>query len=231
MLIGLSGKIGSGKDTAADFIQEIMSKDPTGFPIFKTIRFADKVKEIVALILGISIGELEDRDIKNKPLGPDWTRWKVTLPTGAVHLFDNQLSATLFSEASHNSVLEISELTPRDLLILVGTESGRKLIHPNIWVNITKRECQSYLNKGYIVFVPDVRFENELEALESIGGIVIRINREVSDAIQSAKVNDSETSLDNYPFKWTITNAGSLNEFKQSVQTTWKLINEKTNQK
>ena len=71
MLIGLSGKIGSGKDTAADFIEEIISNDPTGFPIFKTIRFADKVKEIVALILGISINELEDRDFKNKPLGSD----------------------------------------------------------------------------------------------------------------------------------------------------------------
>jgi hypothetical protein len=231
MLIGLSGKIGSGKDTAADFIEEIISNDSTGFPIFKTIRFADKVKEIVALILGISINELEDRDFKNKPLGPDWTHWKVTTASGSVQLFDNQLSATLFSEASHNSILEISELTPRDLLILVGTESGRKLIHPNIWVNITKRECQSYLNKGYIVFVPDVRFENELDALESIGGIIIRINREVSDAIHSAKVNDSETSLDHYPFKWTIANTGSLNEFKQSIQTTWKLINEKTNQK
>ena len=231
MLIGLSGKIGSGKDTAADFIKEIISENPKEFPIFKTIRFADKVKEIVALILGISVGELEDRDFKNKKLGPDWTRWKVTTATGFVHLFDNQLSATLFSDAHHNSILKVDELTPRDLLIFVGTESGRKLIHPNIWVNITKRECQSYLNKGYVVFVPDVRFENELEALESIGGIVIRINREVSDAIQSAKVNDSETSLDNHPFKWTITNTGSLNEFKQSVQTTWKLINEKTNQK
>lgn len=229
MLIGLSGKIGSGKDTAADFIKEIISENPKEFPTFKTIRFADKVKEIVALLLGISVGELEDRDFKNKKLGPDWTRWKVTTPDRRVHLFDNQLSATLFSEAHHNSILEVDELTPRDLLILVGTESGRKIIHPNIWVNITKRECQSYMEKGYIVFVPDVRFENELLALESIGGTVIRIKREESDAIPSAKDNDSETSLDQYPFKWTIINTGTLSEFKESVKATWKSINEKTN--
>ena len=57
MLIGLTGKKRSGKDTVYQIINSISSNDPD--MIVKRIAFADKVKEAASIILNISPAYLE----------------------------------------------------------------------------------------------------------------------------------------------------------------------------
>lgn len=80
-LIGLYGQMGSGKDTAADFIQMDYN--------VKRMAFADPLKEMMCSLLSINRATLEDRAFKEKPhpllggktprfamqtIGTDWGR-------------------------------------------------------------------------------------------------------------------------------------------------------------
>jgi hypothetical protein len=61
-------------------------------------------------------------------------------------------------------------LTARRALQQLGTEWGRAL-HPDVWVRYLLRQPRN----GYVVIVPDVRFDNEARALREAGGLIIRV--------------------------------------------------------
>jgi hypothetical protein len=57
-------------------------------------------------------------------------------------------------------------MTPRDALILVGTELFRKQVHPDIWIRAAIARIRRLQAADVVVVVTDVRFQNELEALQ-----------------------------------------------------------------
>ena len=63
-------------------------------------------------------------------------------------------------------------VTPRRFLQLVGTEFGRNLIHPHLWVRSCLRRVEGHAN----VVISDCRFGNEARAIRERGGIVVRLN-------------------------------------------------------
>lgn len=63
--------------------------------------------------------------------------------------------------------------TPRWGMQSIGTEWGRKMIHPDLWVSAWKRRASVGL-----VVADDCRFANEFAAVRELGGIVIRVERE-----------------------------------------------------
>lgn len=217
MLLGFSGKMGSGKDTAAEWIRQYWIEKNIPPSRIQTVRFADKVKEIVALILGVSVEMLNNREFKHTKLGSDWVVWKVTTPQGGHRLFSNKSEALTYWEHHPNSIWEQQELTPRDLLIQLATDLGRNNIHPSIWVLATQKEISKHLAADCFVLVPDVRFENEVQALQDLGGVILRVNRKLLNTEDAVHFNESETQLDNFPFEWVIDNNGSLNQFREQV--------------
>ncbi len=73
----------------------------------------------------------------------------------------------------------------RRLLQRLGTEAGRHVLGPDVWVNLAEaklrkaREFEWYRGCDKHSFViPDVRFVNEAEMIHGRGGIVVRIVRE-----------------------------------------------------
>lgn len=64
------------------------------------------------------------------------------------------------------------KFSPRLALQLMGTEAGRNVFHPDVWVI-------SLLNraKGRDIVVTDVRFKNEIAHIQKNGGIIIRVRR------------------------------------------------------
>lgn len=64
MLIGLSGKIGSGKNTVADIICKLDSS-------FTQVAFATKLRQIVNVITGIPVEKTKSQEDKNVFL-PEW---------------------------------------------------------------------------------------------------------------------------------------------------------------
>jgi hypothetical protein len=64
--------------------------------------------------------------------------------------------------------------TPRLALQLMGTEAGRNVFHPEIR---TSSLLYRNHNTGKNVVVTDVRFKNEIKAIQDAGGYIIRVER------------------------------------------------------
>lgn len=89
--------------------------------------------------------------------------------------------------------------TPRELLQLLGTECGRGIIDPLIWIKALKRRID--LSESPRIVISDMRFNNELEAVKSWGGHVVKVLRHdyVPEGLSEAqRTHPSETELDGY---------------------------------
>jgi hypothetical protein len=191
-LIGISGKIGFGKDTVGEIIrflwdientedgQHLEVEDFIAEPSdvdssnpYQIKKFADEIKDTVCRWIGCTREQLEDREFKEKELGEEWRQY-----------FNDDYDLVCEKESTFSSLL-----TPRKLLQLIGTEAGRQIIHPNIWVNALFADYKGkYLGATDDMKEPvemcfpnwiitDVRFPNEAKAIKDRGGIVIRVER------------------------------------------------------
>ena len=208
-LIGISGKIGSGKDLVGSIIQWIVTGETgylggvynnkqmmkwlnNGFPGDTSVqevsgyqikKYADKLKDIVCLMIGCTRADLEDREFKEKPLGEEWD---VTSVNGKLSVYEDRENTVGWKS------------TPRKLLQLMGTECGRQILHPNIWINALFADYKlegRLVAKGLIDapdinddimpswIITDVRFPDEVKAIEDRGGIVIRLERDEKPVI------------------------------------------------
>lgn len=151
-LIAISGKANSGKDTVGKIIQ-YLTDTKTNFPDTYTVetkinnygphvnsiltyqikKFADKLKDIVCLLIGCTKEQLEDREFKEKELGEEWNIWE------CIGYHEERFIALTKEKAEAPQggyyTANLIKLTPRKLLQLLGTECGREIIHPNIWCN------------------------------------------------------------------------------------------------
>lgn len=66
--------------------------------------------------------------------------------------------------------------TPRHAMITLGTEWGRDLIDPNLWINAWRRNVDR-LPTGTPVVVEDCRFANEAIAIRIRDGGLVRLSR------------------------------------------------------
>ncbi len=156
MIVGISGKKQSGKNTVAliwQYLYDYYSNNYT-YPItvedfkeyvknndhLKSVwiqkSFAHKIKQITCILLGCTMEQLEDPVFKETPLGEEWWVWVYyEEPT----TWDRTL--TIHEEiAKYNDTSGMAKqrkLTPRMLMQMIGTEFGRDMVHPNIWVNAT----------------------------------------------------------------------------------------------
>jgi len=67
------------------------------------------------------------------------------------------------------------EFSPRLALQLMGTEAGRDVFHPDLWVHTVMRRCEQAPWNNYVI--ADVRFPNEIKAITDSGGKVVRVRR------------------------------------------------------
>jgi hypothetical protein len=108
--------------------------------------------------------------------------------------------------------------TPRHAMITLGTEWGRDMIHPDLWINAWKQRVDSLPEDAKVV-CDDVRFPNELEMIRSLGGRIFHINRPGFEGTN----HPSEQFADGSHVRGrdlTIANTGTLEGFKHIV-TTW----------
>jgi hypothetical protein len=267
-LIGVWGKMRCGKDEIGSMIQYLTSdhgingtrtyeeskgkvyRDGSAAGDFfrytsewENKKFADKLKDMVCLLIGCSRMDLENDEFKNSKLGPEWDGYLLT--NGKLGLdVDKRPGFPL-------------ELTPRKMLQKLGTDLMRQQLHPNVWVNATFADYTPVGSHPSFAgpydgiqevdeypkwIVSDVRFPNELEAIHERGGIVIHIKRPFSlrfpeysefgfeydfnhdklcneDPEMCAKLTHaSETSLDNInDFDYVIENDGTIDDLLAKV--------------
>tara|TARA_R110000851_G_scaffold97156_2_gene210682 strand:+ start:14853 stop:15677 length:825 start_codon:yes stop_codon:yes gene_type:complete len=198
MIIGISGKKGSGKDLSGMILQaltnklttfdgmEVITEEDVAYkiwdsPTFKNVKFADTLKNFICVLLGCTREKLEEREYKESVLPEVWWYWRLERESG----YSTVLKP--YKEATGTKNYELIKTTPRLLLQLMGTECGRQILHPNIWVNAVMANYlhtrQIYVDgvavrsKGLPHWViTDMRFPNELEVVQK-NGITIRVER------------------------------------------------------
>lgn len=212
MLIGMSGKKTSGKDTVCTIIEAIDVYYNTRFE--HTIGLHEFVNQ--CLFKGRLNSLSTFRDIVttwNRESFAKRLRSCLYTITGDDRIFalddetKNSLSTIKDAEGNYYTI--------RQLLQKFGTEVGRN-ISPNLWVDALMNDYIKAKSDGYEEdwIVTDVRFQNEANAIRENGGILIRINRNTG-------LNDthiSETALDDYKdFDLVIDNNGTLDELIDKV--------------
>ncbi len=99
----------------------------------------------------------------------------------------------------------------RRLLQVMGTEVGRDLIYPAIWIDGVRNKMR---NGDYVI--TDVRFANEAEMIRSLrGGVLVKIIR---DGVGPVNTHSSDSGLPDDMFDVIINNDGSLEQFLASVE-------------
>lgn len=223
MVIGISGRLGSGKDTVGKIIQYLTAED-VGADCLKRIRaglsidghhnstfenkkFAGKLKLIGSILSGVPVENFEDQEFKKLPMSLDW------------------------------------EMTYREFLQKLGTEAMRDGLHKNVWVNALFADYKYYekynhafskdgVNYGNRTLhypdwlITDMRFPNEMDAVILREGITIRVNRPVhalSEENNAVQLHPSETALDNSEFHYIIDNDGSFEDLMKKVEEILKI--------
>lgn len=86
------------------------------------------------------------------------------------------------------------DFTPRLALQLVGTEVFRNGFHQDIWINSMERRL---LGTQHNIVISDVRFQNEIQLIQQLGGHIMRIRRgpepEWFDIAQSANAGNTRS--------------------------------------
>lgn len=265
MIIAISGKIGSGKDTVGKIINYLTAKKNNPnityldycealdlsdkyLGIFEIKKFAGKLKQIVFILTGIPVGDLEKQEVKDRVLGEEWNRdiYQVIDSNGNVlsktlHVEAAKIDFNYFAEHLNKEVsikiIKNQPITVRQLLQEVGTDAMRDVIHPNIWVNALFVDYCPYSTRGSSYecvesnwIITDCRFPNELEAIKKRNGISIRVERDTREFKEYFNGKEwvekdnpfnqhpSETALDDATFDYTIYNDGTIEELIEKVK-------------
>jgi hypothetical protein len=97
----------------------------------------------------------------------------------------------------------------------LGTEWGRDLIGGDLWVNATLARASQFSR----AVISDCRFPNEAKAVQTQGGLIIRVVR----SGLTADSHPSEQLIDSIPADFLIVNDGTLDDLHKKVL---QLINE-----
>jgi len=85
--------------------------------------------------------------------------------------------------------------TARHAMQTLGTEWGRDLIHPDLWIDTFKRRASRAMRDGTGIVVTDVRFPNEVEAIKSLGGKVFRVVRDPGPVVSGMHSSEALVTM------------------------------------
>ncbi len=199
ILIGLSGKARSGKDSVGEFLVEGLRE----YGVVKAA-FADELKRQVAEHFDLSHEQLygDLKEVEDK-------RYKKPLKC---------------SDGMKSDKDELSNIywTPREIMQEYG--QFMRTIDYNYWVKVLFKQLAI---KGiHSAVITDCRHPNEVDFVVNRGGYHVRTYREGADVIHNSN-HISETALDNYKVvDFKVINNDSLEELKLKARELADLIKE-----
>lgn len=108
----------------------------------------------------------------------------------------------------------------RRYLQILGTEAVRDILGEDTWIRVAARKIDTNNMEGMHTAITGVRYPNEAAMVKAFGGIMIRIEREGFQAVNS---HTSDTAVDTVAVDRVIRNDGSLRELSAKAQA---LLNE-----
>ena len=125
----------------------------------------------------------------------------------------------LFRDGDREAPIDWLGKSPRQLMQTLGTEWGREIVHPDLWVLVADQMWKKYQEIGWGagVVLSDVRFRNEAEWVLAQGGLLISLSREGVAAVAT------HVSEQNIPFDLanvSLENNGTVEELAAAVTAT-----------
>lgn len=216
LIIALTGKAKSGKDTAVSGIIDALTSKYGCIKRSHRLAFADPIREI-GNIFGFTNVDMTDQSRKETYVHPIWgvTPRKFMQLVGS-EMFRNHLNADCWVHHMRLRITNIFELTAKD----TGHEDEPFTFYP--------KSDEMYSFPPDIIFITDLRFPNEAKLIKDLGGIIIKVNRDGLDD-GSWRNHESERYLNDIPADavWN-NNASSADEWKRLAGDAIKpLINKK----
>ena len=245
MIIGINGKIGSGKDTVGSIIQYLTLPIEHGQYIgfetydnatlernssFKIKKFAGKLKTIASLLTGVPVEKFEDQEFKQKHMG---LQWKMTYREFLQKLGTDALRDGLHTDvwvnalfADYKEVWKDPDPIPHNDYTITWRENYTEdstLIH---YGEGSEAEVFDYEIVSPNWIITDMRFPNEMEAVVERKGITIRVVRSFNHKMGSKEtgtldltpLHPSETALDDAKFDYEIINDGTMEDLVEKVK-------------
>lgn len=230
MIIGINGKIGSGKDTIGSIIQYLTAEDTGRFCLgriesgksieghhnstFEIKKFAGKLKTMASLLTGIPVEKFEDQEFKKTYLSEEWNS-PYNIPFSGPDFVEHD-----------------GRMTVRELLQKLGTDAMRDNLHENVWVNALfadyyeTKGLESVPDDRKLLYtcnwiITDMRFPNEMDAVYKREGFTIRVVRDYAlrgGPEDPKNQHPSETALDDSHFDYEIINDGTIEDLIEKVR-------------
>lgn len=143
------------------------------WPYVKVYHFADYLKEMSINLFNLKPEEVYGNDDKK----------------------NTKVDYLLWENMPENAENKSGSMTNREFLEHFGTKIIRK-IKTDAWVHATIQRVLS--EKPEVAVIPDVRFPNEVEAIQNARGFVIRLKRDIFNSD-----TESEAALDPDRFNWS----------------------------
>ena len=213
MIIGIAGRKQVGKNTVAKMWQYLSSYDVPEYiddtviqdfllyclenppSTWKLKSYAHKIKQIVCIMTGCKLTDLEEEDFKASRIPGSETTYRELLQIIGTDIGRNRVRQDIWV----NNLLE-------------DYKKGIKLVQPG--------DVYEYFlgSDGKVAYAPkwlitDVRFPNEIQAIRKEQGIIIKVLRDID-----SDDHESEEALNNYhDYDYVIRNFGCLKELMVSV--------------
>ena len=140
----------------------------------------------------------------------------------AVNAVFPHLGDETFRSRKNDPIPSMPGWSGRRILQVAGTDWFRSLDR-DVWIKNMEHRLSEYSSPRNYVFVDDVRFPNEAQLIQRLGGKVYRVHRPSHSPLEgAAAAHASEAFVDSLFVDGEIANAGSLEEFGRTINDLWE---------
>lgn len=203
-IIGLTGFAKSGKSTAAEILKEMGGQE---------VAFAKHLKDVCSVVFDVKRSNFDDQAFKEIPF--NFYRSIDDLDIEKIlNFFEISTRFIPATQLAHRGVQMVS---PRQIAQYIGTELLRS-IDQNIHIKMAFKLNEG--SKAPFLICSDVRFENELKAVQETGGQVFGIWRESIVPKDLENLHPSEKEIPELVKRsnLVIHNEKSIEEFQLDVE-------------
>lgn len=155
-----------------------------------------------------------------------YERYSLASPLKAAIEAAFSLPANIWDRDRKEVVIPWIGKSPRQLAQTLGTEWGRNLVAPDIWLRCLGQVIDAMPREKPGLVVPDVRFENEARYILERGGVIVRVTRDVP-AVAS---HPSEAGIPDELVNLEIANDSGIDEFVRSAMRALHAVPRPSNQ-
>lgn len=203
------GKLGSGKDTAAEMMRSRVTNG-------KSVTLAAPMKEFAKSIMGFTHDQMYGPSSRREEI----FAWPDDEVENAFSMRAHGFLKSLFGTVSADSATALNSWfwgimhngprTGRHVLQTLGTEFGRSQGR-DVWINAGINLAQDMLVEGAnLVTITDGRFRNEVLAVKKAGGMVIHIVNPDDKTVATHASEKEQESIPEFWYDYTLVNRKSL---------------------